>query len=119
MADPKSNALDWSTPGTRHFDQTDDRLIEASTASYDNFHVRVLAGSTAFSLPAGGVNRTHLELAKRRLAKFSAVLILEDGKQYARGCRVDESRGANDGQVQPARAPHLFRCVVRSVRSPR
>ena len=72
-------ALRWSRPGVSYFDPMDGTgYIEDSTASYDNFYVRMLAGSDAFFLPAGAINRTHLALAKERIARFSAVLILDE-----------------------------------------
>lgn len=51
--------------------------VERSTAAYDNLYVRTLAGREAFSRPAGGVTRAHLEAAKARLATYSVVLILD------------------------------------------
>ena len=52
-------------------------MISQGTAAYDNFLVRTLAGPEVFALPAGQLTRTHLDEAKRRLARFDAVMVLE------------------------------------------
>ncbi len=46
----------------------------ACLAQYDNFYIRILGGPDVYQLPAGGVRRRHLELAKKRLANFSVVM---------------------------------------------
>ena len=57
--------------------------MEWSTAAYDNFAVRTLAGSEAFFLPAGAMTREHLETAKAALRKFNLIMMLD---------RFDEDR---------------------------
>lgn len=52
-------------------------MISQGTAAYDNFLVRTLAGPEAFALPAGQLTRAHLDEAKRRLARFDVVMVLE------------------------------------------
>ena len=54
------------------------------TASVDNFYIRSLGGHDVFHLPAGAIDRTHLERAKRQLQHFEIVLILEELEQGMR-----------------------------------
>ena len=54
------------------------------TAAVDNFYIRSLGGHDVFHLPAGAIDRTHLELAKRQLQHFEIVLILEELEQGVR-----------------------------------
>eukprot|EP01138_Halocafeteria_seosinensis_P014735 gb/GECG01015042.1/.p1 GENE.gb/GECG01015042.1/~~gb/GECG01015042.1/.p1 ORF type:complete len:401 (+),score=38.40 gb/GECG01015042.1/:1-1203(+) len=44
----------------------------------DNYLLRVICGESCKSIPRGQLNHTHLEFAKERLERFSAVLILEN-----------------------------------------
>jgi len=44
---------------------------------FDNFYVRVLAGSTAMRLPPGGVTQEHFDRAQRVLRRFHAMVPLE------------------------------------------
>ena len=70
-------------PDWGYFSDHDTKLIEFSTATFDNFHVRTLAGPDVFMLPAGHVTKTHLEQAKERLRQFSIVIVLEEWKVHS------------------------------------
>jgi hypothetical protein len=43
----------------------------------DNYMLRVICGEWCKTIPRGQLNHTHLEFAKQRLGRFSAVLVLE------------------------------------------
>lgn len=51
--------------------------IEISTAAYDNFFVRTLAGPDAFFLPAGALTNQHLATAKVVLRRYDVIMMLE------------------------------------------
>ena len=42
------------------------QLLDASMPAYDNFYIRVLCGPDVYLLPAGAIQREHLEWAKAR-----------------------------------------------------
>ena len=48
-----------------------------STAAYDNFFVRTLAGPGAFFLPAGALTTQHLATAKVVLRRYDVIMMLE------------------------------------------
>lgn len=50
---------------------------ELSTAAFDNYFVRVLGGNDVYWLPAGSVNRTHLETAKQVLQRYQVIMTLD------------------------------------------
>jgi len=70
-----SDALKWLTAETYLPEET---RVYIGTAAVDNFYIRTLCGPDVFHLPHGSITRAHLETAKRRLAAFEAVLILEE-----------------------------------------
>ena len=51
--------------------------VEMSTAAYDNFYVRTLAGPEAFFLPAGALTSQHLTTAKVVLRRYDVIMMLE------------------------------------------
>jgi len=69
------DALKWLTAETYLPEET---RVYIGTAAVDNFYIRTLCGPDVFHLPYGSITRAHLETAKRRLAAFEAVLILEE-----------------------------------------
>lgn len=71
--------MEWVKPGASQFNVSNVRgaVIDSSTASYDNFFVRTLAGPDAFMLPAGAMTRQHLDIAKKRLARFTVIVPLD------------------------------------------
>ena len=52
--------------------------VYLGTAAVDNFYIRSLCGHEVFHLPAGSINRGHLDMAKERLHSFEIILILEE-----------------------------------------
>lgn len=73
----------WVEPGAAHFPDYKDQLIDASTATYDNFYIRTLVGASIFKLPAGQITREHLQAAKDRLRGFSVVMVLDGFERHA------------------------------------
>ena len=51
--------------------------VEMSTAAYDNFFVRTLAGAGAFFLAAGALTSQHLATAKVVLRRYDVIMMLE------------------------------------------
>ena len=82
-------------------------LIERSTAGYDNFYVRSLVGPDAFTLPAGSITREHLTKAKKRLAKYAAIIVLDSfDEQSAQLAHILGWRTLDLGDVANSKQSH-------------
>ena len=71
----------WASPAAVH-PAKGQQLLDASAAAFDNFYIRVLGGPDVYHLPAGAIQRKHLELAQARLANFSVVMIHENRTKH-------------------------------------
>ena len=70
-----TRVLSMLEPGAATF--YDKQHGEWSTAAFDNYFVRVLGGNDVYWLPAGAVNRTHLDTAKQVLQRYQVIMTLD------------------------------------------
>ena len=70
-----TRVLSMLEPGAATF--YDKQHGEWSTAAFDNYFVRVLGGNDVYWLPAGAVNRTHLDNAKQVLQRYQVIMTLD------------------------------------------